>query len=107
MGRGIPNLLNTKADVLNCIAMANSGEISKTELATKLQALLSDEKVWNFKAAVSASYTPAANEQVLEQVVEGVTEYLCFEKVANPAARFLRMGLTKAEIEAHIAALSA
>jgi len=97
---GIPKILNTKQDVLYCVELAKQNEVDKAELKVKLQNLLSDEKVWVFKAEVDASYTPAASEKVMEQkeMETGSIKYVCYELIDNPNARFLQMGLTKNEI---------
>lgn len=96
---GIPKVLNTKEDVLNCHALALAGELDKEELKQKLQNLLSDEKVWVFKANVSDTYTPSANEKVMTETDKtGATKHVCFEIQDNPNARFLQMGFTKDEL---------
>lgn len=101
--RGIPKVLNTKEDVLNCHTLALSGELDRASLKQKLQNLFSDEKVWVFKAEVSDTYTPAANEKVMTETdAAGVTKHVCFELQDNPNARFLQMGLTKTELESLI-----
>lgn len=95
---GIPEFLNTKEDVLYCHALALAGEL-KEGCKEKLQDLLSDEKVWVFKADVLDTYTPSANEQVMTETDEtGATKYVCFELQDNPNARFLQMGFTKEEL---------
>lgn len=96
---GIPNVLNTKQDVLNCHTLALAGELDRKELRQKLQDLLSDEKVWVFKADVSNTYKPLANEKIMTQTdMAGVTKHVCFELKDNPNARFLQMGLAKNEL---------
>jgi hypothetical protein len=94
-----PDALNTKQDVLNCHALALAGEIDRKELRQKLQDLLSDEKVWVFKADVSDTYKPLADEKVMTQTdMAGVTKHVCFKFQDNPNARFLHMGFTKEEL---------
>lgn len=96
---GIPKVLNTKEDVLNCHALALAGELDKEGLKQKLQDLLSDEKVWVFKTDVLDTYTPLANEKVMtEPDGTGATKHVCFEIQDNPNARFLQMGFIKEEL---------
>ena len=101
--RGIPGVLNTRADVENCVNLALGGEIDKAELTIKIQDLLSDEKVWNFKAVVYANYNSSSTEKIIETKKEdGTIEYHCFELFDNSHAGFLRMGLTKIQIQNYI-----
>lgn len=101
--RGIPAYLNTKEDVLNCHALALSGELDRAGLKQKLQSLSSDEKVWVYRADVSDAYIPAENEKVMiETDMTGAAKHVCFELRENPNARFLQMGLTKTELESLI-----
>jgi 3-oxoacyl-[acyl-carrier-protein] synthase III len=107
---GIPDVLNTKQDVLNCIEYADKGMLNKSELALKIKSLKNDEKVWMFKEYVDSDYTPLENEKVMEEETiddngNKTTKYVCFEFVDNPNALYIKMGFTKDEIDQYITKL--
>lgn len=104
--REIPNVLNTKDDVLSCHALALADEILKSDLKQKLQDLLSDDQVWFFQAEVTEAYAPGTNEKVMtEKLNDETIKYVCFELRDNPNARFLQMGFQRTELEALISEL--
>lgn len=100
--RGIPNKLNSKQDIETCVALAIAGDLDKVELKERLQNLLSDEKVYVFSKVVDQAYTATASEKVIESENDGVVTYDCFILTDNPASRFLKLGITKTELNAHI-----
>ncbi|MEW6115679.1 MAG: hypothetical protein AB1553_02105 [Nitrospirota bacterium] len=100
--RGIPAHLNTRHDVEQCVELALAGELDRAELKKRIERLLSDDMVWNFKTEVDDTYQPAQNEKVITEDVGGITKHFCFELVSNPAAVYLRMGFAKAELQAFI-----
>ena len=101
---GVPYWLNTKEDVQRCVEYAKQGMLDKKKLAERIRALLSDAKVWEYAKDVDKSYKPAEDEKVMkvEDIADDgstTTKYVCFKLVDNKNARFLRMGLTKEEID--------
>ncbi len=101
--RGVPKWLNSKEDVLYCVQLAIEGEIDREAVKTKIQDLLSDEKVYVYKATVNEGYTAKENEKICEAKKEdGSTEYHCYELQQNPNARHVQMGLSKEEIQSLI-----
>ena len=101
---GVPYHLNTKEDVLTCHALALAGELDVEHLKQKLQNLLSDEKVWSFKAVVSSTYVAGANEQVMtaKDAATDQERHILYELKSNPNARFLVMGFQRAELQSLI-----
>ncbi len=98
--RGVPSRINTRKDAENCVALALSGDLDRAAVKKRLNDLLSDEMYWRFKADVSSTYVPLANEQVIQETVAGTTKYHCFESVANPNATYLKMGFaSKADLQ--------
>lgn len=98
--RGMPKWLNSKQDVLYCMELAMDGELDKAELRKKIEALLSDEKVYMFKEKVSEGYAAQEDERVCEvRKEDGTVEYHCYALQENPNARFAQMGFTKQQIQ--------
>lgn len=97
--RGMPKWLNSKEDVLNAAELAHDGQLSKTDVIKKINDLLSDERVYNYKAEVSSDYQPGENEKVMtEKHYDGTEKTVCYELVDNPHARYIQLGFTKDEI---------
>lgn len=95
---GVPKHLNTKEDVLYVYTLALQGQLPKDEVKRKIENLLSDEKIWVYKAEVESDYTPSETEKVMLQQETDGEKHICFELQDNPNARFLQMGFTKEEI---------
>lgn len=102
---GAPKWLNTKEDVVNAVNYAKQGIIDKNDVIKRLTDLFSDEKVWVYKQDVDSTYKPADSTEKVMQVDDmesQTTKYVLYTLQDNPDARFLRMGLTKDEIENYI-----
>ncbi len=98
--RGMPKWLNSKEDVYLVVQLAIEGQLPKSDVRKKVSALLSDEKVWQFKKTVDAGYVAGEGEKVVEsRDFEGNVRYECYELVDNQHARYIQMGLTKEEIQ--------
>ncbi len=100
--RGAPAVLATKSDVTMCVNMAQSGDLPKADVIQKLQALSDDEQVWTFDSTVDSSYSPASDEKVMTETVDGVEVYTCFKLADNPNSKLNKIGMTKAEVQALI-----
>ncbi|WP_028844733.1 hypothetical protein [Thermodesulfovibrio thiophilus] len=97
--RGMPKWLNSKEDVLNVVGLASDGQLSKSDVKKKINDLLSDERVYNYKAEVSSDYQPGENEKVMtEKHYDGTEKIVCYELVENMYARYIQLGFTKDEI---------
>lgn len=76
------------------------GRLDRAELRKKIEALMSDDKVYMFKEKVSENYTASEDERVCEiRKEDGTVEYHCYKLQDNPNARFIQMGFTKQEIQ--------
>lgn len=97
--QGVPRQFNTRHDVKYSVNLAMNGKLEAADVKKRLEAMLNTETHWVFKAVVDKLYTPAENEKVLQQETGGVVEHICFELQDNPGGLFIRLGLSRPEVE--------
>ena len=104
--RGIPKRFNTARDIDVCVAMAESGELSKAGVIKKLQAMLNTGQVYvRDKVLDSVDDADGAEPEyrvMQTEAPDGGTEIVQYRLEDNPASSYARIGMDAETIRQYI-----